>query len=141
MATSPTAWVSRGDKKASNTITFTGAANLGAIGTFPVFTVAGSVWVTGMMVRATTTLVGSGATIKLGTTNNVGCLIVQTTATLLIATYFWVNATPTLEQAPMILNQALAANVIGTVATANITAGVLEFVAYYRPLSSNGTMS
>lgn len=141
MATSTTPWVSRADKKASNTVTFTGAANLGAIGTVPIFTVTGSVWITGMAIRCTTTLVGAGSIVKLGTTNNTGVLIANTSGPAIIATYYWFSNTPVPECGPMIMNQAVDANIIMTIATANVTAGVLEFVAFYRPLSSNGTMS
>lgn len=140
----PTPWVSRVDKVFTKSVTFTGAANLGATGTVPIATVAGACLITLGAVRCLTTdLVSSGGTISLGTANNVDGLIPATLASTIDANDFWHDASPLVKIAPAIVNQVVCADIILTVAVANITAGILEFVFYYRSASiaTPGTMT
>ena len=88
---------------------------------------------------------GGAATIELGIGGNTAALIAQTTATDLDADETWQDAVP--EANPGIIDlfggsrQFVVANgtdVILTVATADLTAGDLDFHAFWMPLSVDG---
>lgn len=129
-------------KKFHKTITFTGAANLGAVGTVPVGTVVGSVLLMYGGVRCTTNLTSAGGgTLSLGTAGNVDGVIELTTATDIDANDIWQDATPEVKVSPAIVNLVVADSLILTVATGDVTAGVLEFDFYYLPLSADGSLS
>ncbi len=137
------ALLSRVPKHFENTITFTGAANLGAVGTVPIATVTGRDLIHHLSAFCSTTMVTTTAgEIELGVASNTAELIAQIAdAGDLIATEFWVDATPTKINADnAIVDKVVAANIILTVGTSPMTAGVIEFVFYWSPLSLDGSL-
>ncbi len=133
---------------ASKRITFAGGTT-NAIGDFDgtgdpftVFTVTGDVQV--MVVGiCKTTLVGA-ATLELGVTNNTAAILAQIAdATTLAVNEAWIDATPTLAEArtPQIHTIGGGLDIIGNIGTANITAGVIDFYCFWRPLSSDGNVA
>lgn len=82
-------------------------------------------------------LAGATATLEVGTVLNPAGLIAQTTATNLIAGELWHDATPdaTLELATVLTEKVVAADVIETVGTADITAGNVYYVCSWYPLT------
>lgn len=128
-----------GIRTETKSITFTGAANLGAVGTVPIFTITGSVLVT-LSSKCTTDLVSAGGgTLALGVTGATTLFIGATTATTIDINEFWVSTTPTaagLALPAAMKDIAIGANIIGTVATADITGGVIEFTCLWIPLGS-----
>jgi len=127
------------DKATTKLVSFTGATNLGAIGTMPLFTVTGRVWIVGLDIYCPTTLVGPSATLALGTTNSTSSLIAATTATLIVAGKFWATTTPAQDVAA-VLTSLVSANILFTIGTTNITAGSLEVCAYWHPMSAGGNL-
>lgn len=108
---------------------------------FTVFTVTGDVQV--MVVGiCKTTLVGA-ATLELGVTDATAAILAQiANATALVENEAWVDATPTLAEArtPAIHTIGGGLDIIGTVGSANITAGVIDFYCFWRPLSDDGNV-
>lgn len=108
---------------------------------FTLFTVTGDVIVRIYGV-VTTTLTGATATVALGTANNTGGIIAATTATDLAANDVWVDATPTevelvaLASIPAATVITNGADIVETVATADITAGNIYYVCLWRPVAS-----
>jgi hypothetical protein len=140
MAAAP--YTRRIPKRFKKTITFAGAAGTGAVGTVAVGTVTGSVLIVQGAVRCTTLLASAGGgTVSLGTTNNVDGLIAVTTATDIDAAEFWQDATPETEVSPAITNVAVCEDVIINVLVGDVTAGVLEIVFYWLPLSDDGNIA
>lgn len=131
----PAPWVSRVDKQFTKKVTFDGGSGSGATGTVAIGTVAGAIMVTGGAVRCTTDLTSSGGTLSLGVSGNVDGLIPTTLASDIDQNEFWHDAQPLSKIAPAMIWQAICASLILTVGTANITAGVLEIVLYYRSVS------
>ena len=125
----------------TKTITFTGAADLGAVGTVAVATVTGSVLLVSGGIRCTTNLAGATATVELGTAGNTAGLIALTTATDIDADDFSQDTTPEVKVSPAIVNQLVGGNIIITVATADVTAGVLVIDFYWLPHSATGNMA
>lgn len=121
------------------TVTFDAGTGSGAVGSVAVATITGSVLILHGAVRCTTSLTGSGV-VEMGTTNNTAGLISQTTGTAIDATEFWQDATPEAEISPAITDQCICEDIIITVSSNTITAGVLEIVFYWLPLSSDGNM-
>ncbi len=129
-------------KAFDKTITFTGAASLGAVGTVPIATITGQVLIVHGGVFCSTLLTSAGGgTIEFGSADNTDGLIAQTTATDIDASDWWQDATPEVKISPAIINQLIGANLIYTVGTGDITAGVLEFFCYWLPFSSDGNMA
>ena len=67
-------------------------------------------------------------------------MIAATTATDIDANEFWTDTTPEVEVTVALIERVVSANLILTVATANVTAGVLEFGMLWTPMSANGNM-
>lgn len=132
-----------GSQSVSKTVTFTGAANLGAVGAVPLFTTAGTVVVRDIVGVCGTTLASTGAaTLSLGSTNQVAGFIAATTATNITSTNsIWVSTTPTrglLDEVAGVRNVVVTENIIGTVAAAAVSAGVLTVTVIYDPLGPGG---
>tara|TARA_Y100000310_G_scaffold343775_1_gene452961 strand:+ start:3119 stop:3580 length:462 start_codon:yes stop_codon:yes gene_type:complete len=106
-----------------------------------VFTVTGDVLVS-VWGQCKTNIVGAG-TIEVGITGNTAAIIAQIAdATNLDAGENWVDATPeTVSALPgtFILNNG--ADIILTIGTADLTAGVVDFYCVWRPLSSDGEVT
>jgi len=133
--------------KASKRITFLGGTSDaigdkdGALATFPIFTVTGDVlvWVAGMV---KTTLVGAG-TLEVGIPNNTAILIPQVAdATTLAVNELWHDATSVLGEGftPQVHGIGGGLDINGIVASTDITAGVIDFYCFWRPLSSDGNV-
>ena len=115
----------------------------GAQGTFTIFQVTGDVYIQQIYGLCQTTLAGVGATIELGITGNTAVLIAQTTAADLEQYEVWQDATPETNPGVIILLSrswilANGADIILTVATADLTAGDVDFHCVWRPLSVDG---
>ena len=128
----------------TKTITFDGGTTNGIgdeNGTgdpFTVFTVTGNVLLKIFGV-CTTDLVGTNATVEVGVAGNTAAFIALTTATTIDASEIWRSNTPDVGTvAYSNITQFIVANgldILGEVKTANITAGVIDFIGIYIPLS------
>jgi len=130
----------------SKTVTFDGATTNdpgdfdGTGNPATLFTVTGDVLVHVFGV-CTTLLAGASATLEVGVTSGTALLIALTTATDIDASEVWIDTTPGLIQA-MPATQIIPSgqDIIQTVATANITAGVITYYAIWRPLSNQANL-
>ncbi len=119
------------------TITFAAGAGTGNIGTVAVATTTGAVFIKEAGAYCSTSLTADGAaTIEMGTTGDTACVLAQATATALDAGMCWA-ATPD-EGVATAINVTMAGNIFITVATANLTAGVVTVCIYYEPLTFDG---
>lgn len=105
------------------------------------FTVTGTVMVV-VFGHCKTDLAGASATIEVGVAGNTAGIIAQTTGTDIDATEVWRDATPAvLVEA---LNDPLVivggGDIIETVATANLTGGVIDYYCLWFPLSADGNV-
>lgn len=118
------------------------AGTTGATGAHTVFTVTGNVLVS-IFAICDTNLAGATATVEVGTANNTASLIAQTTATDIDDGDNWVDATPEAEVSELPTNYIVndGADIVLTVATAAVSAGVLDFYCLWRPLSSGATVT
>lgn len=137
----PLPWTAGSPRRFKKAFTFSNVAGGGQTGTVAVATITGAVALLYGSVRCTTTLVGSGATISLGTTNNATGLCPLTTASNITTGKFWQSTTPDTECSPMITYQVVDGNLIFTIGTATITAGVLEVVFYWVPISDTAAIA
>lgn len=119
----------------------------GAQGTLTIFTVTGHVEVQGMFGICNSALTSGGAaTIELGIVGDTAEFIAQATATELIADELWYDATPTTTWELIDLFAATrrwiltGQDAILTIATADLTAGDINFYALWRPLSVDGSV-
>ena len=133
--------LSRVPKHFVKTITFDGGAGSGAVGTVAVGTVTGRILLQHLAAFCSTDLAGASATIELGVAGNTAELIAQATATNLDANEFWSAATPETGAAPALVDKLVALNIILTVGTANVTAGVIEISGFWLPLSVDGNLA
>ena len=132
-------------RTARKTLTFTGAANLGAVDTnATIFTITGEVYIHAIIPVCSTDLTGATSTVQLGTTQQLTRFIGVTTATDIDAGEFWVSTTPTVGAID--LPDALQSVVISEdeilvrSVTAGTASGVLEFTVYWEPVSTDGTL-
>lgn len=106
------------------------------------FTVTGTVMVV-LFGHCTTDLAGATATLEVGVTGNTAALLAQTTATDIDSGDVWRDASPAVGAEalndPMVV--VGGADVIETVATANITAGVITYYCLWYPLSADGDVT
>lgn len=113
------------------------AATTGATGAHTLFTVTGDVLVN-VFAHCTTDVTGGG-TGEVGTANNTAGLIAQTTGTAIDANEWWQNGTPTLKIGADVqpaIPVGSSTNIILTIGTDTLTAGVVDFYCIWRPLSS-----
>jgi hypothetical protein len=102
------------------------------------FTVTGTVLMR-ILARCTTNLAGASATLAVGTALSATGLIASTTATDIDANEIWHDATPdaSVELTSVLTEKIVSQDVIQTVGTANITAGVIEYTCLWFPLSED----
>lgn len=133
--------------KAVKRITFAGGTTNGIgdhDGTgdpFTIFTVTGDVLID--VVGIVKTTLEGAATLEVGVVGATAAIIAQVAdATTLAVNEMWIDATSSLAEAytPTIHGIGGGLDVIGTVGTDNITAGVIDFYAFWRPLSSDGNV-
>ena len=141
MTSSAVSWVSRVDKLRRKVITLSDGVGTGAVGTVAIATVTEQVLITYMSVFCTTSLTGATATVELGVAGNTAGLIAQTTGTDIDANDWWQDASPEVKISGSIVNQNVAGDIILTVGTAAVTAGVLEFVFFWRPIQTGANLS
>jgi len=109
-----------------------------------VFTVTGDVEVKIIAICTTNLVFAANATIELGIAGSTAAIIAQTDLTVegLAAREIWHDATPDSEiEASSVAKEMIITDgndVILTVGTANVTAGVISFECRWRPISSNG---
>lgn len=124
----------------SKTVTFTGAAGAGAIGTVNLFTVTGDVELVNFYGKCSTDLIGATATLSVGVTGSPTAYVSNATAEDQDAGE-GIGGTAGMVGS-MVGSSAdiVLANIILTVGTAAITAGVLVFYARYKPLSAGSSL-
>lgn len=131
----------RAQKVFRKTLTFAAGAGTGNIGTVAVATMTGTVFIDKVGAVVTTSVTADGAaTIELGTTGDTAELIAQTTASTLTAGKNWTGAT-TDEGVTTVTLKMITGNLFITVATANLTAGVITVVIYYTPATADGYLA
>lgn len=112
----------------SKSVTYTAAGN-GAVGALSLFTVTGDVLATVFGV-CSVDLTGIG-TLEVGISGNTAALIAQTTGTGIDAGEVWIdNAPATIEALPSDKILTNGTDVIQTIATDTITAGVITFIVF-----------
>ena len=129
--------------KLESTWTFV-AGTTGAIAAHTLFTVTGNCLVTVFGVCDTTLTSGGSNTIEVGVTGNTAALIAQSVGASLADGEIWVDATMTrvgvgAVPAMQAINDGV--DIILTIATATLTAGVVDFYCLWRPLSSDGNIT
>lgn len=132
------------DRHDSASVTFT-AGGTGAAGTATaLFTVTGEVIVSYLVPFCTTDLTESAGTptLALGVVGSTALFVAATTATAIDASEFWVDTAPDANGIAIpaaLINIAITDDIQCLVGgTNNISAGVIRFDIYWRPLSSNG---
>ena len=138
-----------GWRQAQKSVTFAGTVS-GGIGDidkannpFTIFTVTGDVKVKVVGI-CTTTLSGAASVIEIGVSNNLSGILVQTTAEDIDVNEIWHDASPDSGvEASTVMSEKIVANgldIIGTVLTANLSAGVVKFDCLWKPLSTDGNV-
>ena len=91
---------------------------------------------------STTLPVGASATIELGTTINTADIIAQVTASTMAANEIWHDGTSdaSVEVSTVITRKIVTQNVELLAATADITAGVIQFIVFWNPISCDGNV-
>lgn len=128
---------------ARKTIAFTGAAGLGAVGTVSFFTTTGAVLVRLIGGYCSEDLASAGGgSLALGVVGSTSTFIAATLATDIDNGELWTDTAPSVaEAAPAAtVEKLIAANIIGTVTTGDITDGTIEVAALWAPFSSNGSL-
>ena len=132
------------------TITFTGAAGAGAVGTITLFTITGRVRLDRMSAFCTVSLVSTGGTgkISLGVASSTGALSSNKSADAIVANDWFTGASVAAGISTDILYSSftvdvylLSESLILTVGTADITSGTLVFDAWYRPITDDGALA
>ena len=132
---------------ATKTVTLTGADNLGELDapTISVFTVTGEVLIERMVPTCIVDLVSAGGgTLIQGITGSTSLFLGATTATALDAGELWITTTPTVAGLALpaaFKDIVITADIIWTVATADITAGEVRCDLWWRPLSPDGNVT
>jgi hypothetical protein len=118
------------------------AGTTGAVGAQTLFTVTGLVRMR-IYARCLTTLTSGGTpAMSIGTALKTAGIIAATDPTTIAANELWNDATSdsSVEPDTAVITNAVSQNVIQTIATATVTAGVMEFYCVWQPLSPDGTV-
>ena len=124
------------------TVTFAGGAGTGAVGTVALYTVTGDVLVN-IFATCSSDLISAGSgTVEAGLVGNTAGLIAQVAATAIDNNEVWTDATPTTIEALATSPRIIAGgqDIMVTVATGDVTGGVLNFYCLYRPLSTGASI-
>lgn len=126
---------------ATKSITYA-AATTGATGATTLFTVTGVVAVRVFAVCSTLLdEAGATATIEVGIAGNTAALIAQTNAVEIDANEIWVDTAPaTIEALPAEKIIGAGQDIIQTIATQAISAGVLTYYCLWIPISSTADL-
>ena len=138
----------RYEARSRSVVAFDGSAGGGesdAPSIVTVFTITGRVFVTRITAFCTATLVSAGGgTLALSATGG-ATMIAATIAANIATNDIWVDASPTdvgcVVVPAALQNQIISANIILTIATADITGGTLIFDVWYEPITENGLLS
>ena len=127
------------------TVTFTGAAGAGAVGSVSLYTVTGEVLVVALVCICDTDLTEAlaTATVALGVTSSTALFIAATNSTLIDAGEFWVSTTPTANGIALpaaMKDIVITDDIIITCGAQNTNGGVLRFQLLWMPLSANGAV-
>lgn len=134
-------------RHSTKTITFTGAADAGAQGNLPIFTVTGRVLVHALAAHTTANAASGGAaTISLGVTGATSLFIAATAYTELVTTKpVWSETTGAAGgiKMPSTITRDIivAANIVGTISAADITGGTIVFDVIYTPLTDGARLA
>lgn len=121
-------------------ITFTETGD-GAVGTLTLGTVTGEILVESICARCSTTLVGA-ATIEVGVASDTAALIAQIAdATNLVANELWISASPTGRVETAVVNKVVGDDIILTIGSTALTAGVIKMLIEWRPITDDGNMT
>lgn len=110
---------------------------------FTLFNVTGDVLVRIYGVGVVTLVSAGGGSLSVGVTANTGLLIASTTATSIAANVVWLSASPAIGFALSSLGTFIVPsglNIIETIGTADITAGSLNYICLWRPLSPGSSL-
>ena len=135
-------------KSIQKTITFAGGTangigdESGTNNPYTLFTVTGLVELS-IIAVCSTDLAGASATVEIGTATNTAGLIAQTTATDLDEDEIWHDASPdsSVELTSVVTRKLVYEDVILTVGTADVTAGVVTFIVRWAPISIDGNVA
>lgn len=133
-------------RRAVKTVAFTGATGLGEVGAVSLFTVTGRVLIVAIVPSCTEDLVSAGGgSLALGVTSNTALFIAATTATDIDTGEIWVDTAPDANGValPAALKDIVLHDndeIIGTVATGDITDGTIEVIVEWVPLSSGASV-
>lgn len=139
---------SGGWRLATKTVTFTGGAGAGAVGTVSLFTVTGDVQITGFAAKCTTNLVDAGggtpAGLDFGVTGNTGLIGPSIDPADGWDAGEWFDNDTAGQTAggiePGVAIYNISANIIATVAFEAINSGVIVVYVWWRPLSAGATL-
>jgi len=108
---------------------------------YTMFTVTGTVELS-IIAICTTTLTGVSSTVEVGTAITTAGLIAQTTGTDIDVNEIWHDTAPdaSVELTSVVLRSIVSDDVILTVGTADVTAGVIKFIVKWAPISSDGNV-
>ena len=117
----------------------------GAQGAYTIFTVTGDVYVQIFGLCQVTLTSGGVPTIELGIAGNTAAIIAQTAGLDLDQYETWQDAAPEANPGPVPLDArgfviANGANVILTIGAADLTAGDVDFVCRWWPITTNGNV-
>ncbi|KKT30492.1 MAG: hypothetical protein UW18_C0015G0003 [Microgenomates group bacterium GW2011_GWF1_44_10] len=106
------------------------------------FNVTGTVLIR-ILAKCTTGLTSSSGTLEVGTALSTAGLIAQTTASAIDTNEIWHDATPdsSVEATTVLAQKIVSQDVIQTVATADISAGVIRYTAIWYPLSADAEVT
>lgn len=136
-------------KKTIKTLTFTGAAGLGAVGSASIFTITGEVLIHALIAFCTTGLTTTTTgSISLGTTQQVARFVALIAASAgdhpIDTGEYWVSTTPTPGSIdlPDAMQSVIVSedDIIATITVAAFTAGVVEFTVFWEPISADGNL-
>ena len=129
------------DNKLTKTITYA-AATTGAIAATTLATVTGVVSLSIFGICTTNLVSAGGGTLEVGTAASTAGAIAQTTGTDLDAGEIWHDASPdkTIELSSVIIQNIVTDDIIQTIATGAISAGVVTYYILWTPISADGNV-
>ena len=125
----------------TKTLTFIGATpnalgdHDGTSDPYTIFTVSGGRVLARVFGICETSMEGASGTMEVGIAGATASIIPQIVATTLLAGEIWSDATPTLKVEAPPAALIIPGNIILTVATANLTAGVITMYCMWEPLT------
>lgn len=111
----------------------------GATGVATLFTVTGTIAVR-IFAVCSVDLTGAGATLEVGILGNTAALIAQTTGTTIDAGEIWATTSPATVLALPSLFIVSGTDIIQTIATHTVDAGVLTYYCVWTPISTDGNV-